>query len=339
MNAQPHVFNETILAAYLEKHISGFKGPLTAEKFSGGQSNPTFLISAASGQYVLRRKPLGQLLKSAHAVDREFKVINALQHTSVPVARAFHLCEDDSVIGSMFYVMSYEQGRIFWDPALPTLSITERGLMFDELIGVMAGMHSVDINGLGLADFGQRGNFFGRQVDRWIKQYHAAETETIPAMDQLIRWLPDNLPKDDGQVSLIHGDYRLDNLMFHPSKPQGLALLDWELSTLGHPLADLSYFCMCHRLPPQAPIPGLAGLDRAALGLPDEQAIIDRYCQLRGLSGVEGWNVLLAFNFFRLAGIAQGVYKRGLAGNASNGKALEVGRQAKLLAQMASELL
>ncbi len=309
------------------------------EKFAGGQSNPTYLLTAASGRYVLRRKPPGQLLKSAHAVDREFRVLRALATTDVPVAHAYHLCTDESVIGAMFYLMSYEDGRIFWDPALPGLARDHRGPVFDEIVRVLAGLHEVDTGAAGLGDYGRPGNYFERQLSRWIKQYRASETATIEAMEILIRWLPGHLPADDGQVSLIHGDYRIDNLIFHPSRPRIVAVLDWELSTLGHPLADLAYFCMCLRLPASGYIAGLGDANGKRLGIPDETQIIERYCELRSLGGIDNWHFYLAFSFFRLAAICQGVLKRALDGNASSARATEIGGLAGPLARQGSELI
>lgn len=327
------------LTEYLSTHIAGFAGPLTAEKFPGGQSNPTFLLSTPTAKYVLRRQPPGELLKGAHAVDREFRVISALKNTAVPVAHAYHLCEDRDVIGSMFYVMSFEAGRIFWNPALPELAAAERAPLFYELIRVMAALHNVDVTQVGLQDYGHPGNYFARQVGMWTKQYRAAETDTLPAMEKLLAWLPEHLPPEDGQVSLTHGDYRLDNLIFHPSEARIIAVLDWELSTLGHPLADLAYFCMCLRLPATGRISGLAHQDRAALGIPTEAELVAQYCSLRGLDKIEHWPFYLAFSFFRLAAIVQGVYKRALGGNASNENALQVGKMAGLLAQLAIDVI
>jgi len=327
------------LGLYLEATIEGFTGLDSAKKFEGGQSNPTFLLSAASGQYVLRRQPPGKLLKSAHAVDREYRVISALRNTKVPVARADHLCEDRNVIGSMFYVMSFEQGRIFWNPALPELNNLQRTKIFDEMNRVLCTLHDVDIFSVGLGDYGRPGNYFERQIDRWTKQYKASETDPIIAMDRLIAWLPANIPADDGKVSLIHGDYRLDNIIFHSTGTNALALLDWELSTLGHPYADLAYQCMQLRLGPDAVIAGLGGLDRAALGIPTEADYVAQYCERRGLDGIPDWDFYLAFSFFRFAAILQGVLKRAIEGNASSQKAFDYGALAPTLAEMAVELL
>lgn len=327
------------LGAYLETTVPGFRGPVALEKFSGGQSNPTYRVRAASGNYVLRRKPDGVLLKSAHAIDREFRVMQALKGSDVPVAEAYHLCEDASVIGSDFYLMSYVEGRVLWDPALPEIARDQRAAYYDEMNRVMAALHSIDVNAVGLGDYGRAGNYFERQIGRWTQQYQATETETIQAMNRLIDWLPNELPADDGRVSLVHGDYRLDNLMLHPTEPRILAVVDWELSTLGHPLADLAYQCMQWRMPHDGLLRGLGGLDRVALGLPTEVAYVDAYCARMSLDGIENWNFYLAFSFFRLAAIAQGVRKRALEGNASSAQALEMGGLARPLAEMAIALI
>lgn len=332
-------FDVDALTRYLSSHVPGFQGPMSVEKFAGGQSNPTFLLEAQSGRYVLRRQPPGELLKSAHAVDREFRVLSALGNTRVPVARALHLCEGREVIGSLFYVVSYEEGEIYWDPSLPALPVGERGAMYDALIGTMAALHAVDVDAVGLADYGRVGNYFSRQVEVWTRQYRAAQTDHLAAMEALIDWLPAHCPAGAGRPSLVHGDFRIDNLIFHRGAPQVRAVLDWELSTLGDPLADLAYFCMCLRLPPKGHIGGLAGLDRAALGVPDETAIVERYCSLRGIGRIEQWDFYLAFSFFRLAAIAQGVKKRALGGNASNEKARQVGEMAGALAKMGVDVI
>ena len=279
------------------------------------------------------------MLKSAHAVDREFRVISALANTAVPVAKAYHLCEDDSVIGSMFYIMGFVDGRIFWDPALPDIKNEDRTTIYDQMNRVLAALHSVDIDAVRLSDFGKPGNYFERQVSRWTKQYLAAETETIEPMDALIHWLPEHMPDDDGQVALVHGDYRLDNMIFHPTEPRILAIVDWELATLGHPFADLAYQCMQWRLPNAGISKGLAGMDRQALGIPSEAEYVERYCQRTGRDGVPDWTFCLAFSFFRLAAIVQGVRKRALDGNASSVRATEIGRMARPLAEAAIELI
>ncbi len=326
--------DEQTLAKYLEEHVPEFKGPLTAKKFAGGQSNPTFQIDAQSGRYVLRRKPPGKLLPSAHAVDREFMAMSALADSEVPVARAIHLCEDDSVIGSMFYLMEFIDGRIFWNAALPEVDKEERTAIYEEMNRVLAAMHRVDINQVGLQNFGKPGNFYERQIGRWSKQYRAAQTGDEPAMEALIEWLPKNIPADDGLISLAHGDFRLDNMIFHPSEPKILAVVDWELSTLGHPFADLAYQCMQWYFPAVGLIPGLAGVKRDDLGIPTEEEYVASYCERMGLAEIPNWNFYLAFSFFRLASICQGVKKRSLDGNASNKKADSVALMIAPLAAM-----
>ncbi|MFZ2754812.1 MAG: phosphotransferase family protein [Lysobacteraceae bacterium] len=327
------------LAAYLEAHVDGFRGPLTATKFKGGQSNPTYRIDAASGTYVLRRKPPGPLLPSAHAVDREFRVLQALHGTSVPVAKPLHLCRDESVIGSMFYLMSFVDGRIFWDPSLPDMAAADRADIYLGIIDAMAALHTVDPAAVGLGDYGKPGNYFERQIKRWSEQYRASETRPIAAMDALIDALPARCPADDGVVALAHGDFRIDNLMLHPDEPRVIAIVDWELSTLGHPLADLGYFCMALRLPRNPALPGLAGLDRATLGIPEEAALLTRYSQLTGRPIPADWPFVLAFSFFRLAAIAQGVAKRAEQGNASSEQAVQAGRMVEMLASLGLEAL
>ncbi len=332
-------FDCTQLAAHLEQQIEGFHGPLRAEKFAGGQSNPTFLLRAQSGRYVLRRKPPGELLPSAHAVDREFRVMSALAASDVPVANSYYLCDDPAIIGSMFYVMEYIDGRVFWDPALPQLSTAERSAVYSEMNRVLAALHSVDVEAVGLADYGKPGNYFQRQLDRWSRQYRASETETIADMEALMPWLQAHMPADDGRVSLVHGDFRLDNMMFHPQQPQVLALVDWELSTLGHPFADLAYQCMQLRMPHEGVMPGLGGVERSPLGIPSEQQYVEQYCQRMQLAGIDHWHFYLAFSFFRFAAILQGVKKRALEGNASSDKALQMGAMVGPLAAMAAALL
>ncbi|WP_373078384.1 phosphotransferase [Zhongshania sp.] len=328
-----------VLSDYLTENIAGFRGPITAEKFAGGQSNPTYLIDAVSGKYVLRRKPPGELLKSAHAVDREFRVMKALAQSDVPVPTMRLLCDDDSVIGSMFYVMDYIDGRIFWDAGLPEQSPTERGAIYDAMNRVLANLHNIDVDRVGLSDYGRPGNYFERQLSRWTSQYRASETEAMPAMEKLIVWLNENLPPDDGLVCINHGDFRLDNMMFDNDTPTVLALLDWELSTLGHPYADLAYQCMQLRIPSDAAIPGLGGIDRTALGIPSEQDYVRRYCERRGIEGIDHWVFYLAFAFFRLSAILQGVYKRALDGNASSQKAMDYGALAAPLAELGVALI
>jgi aminoglycoside phosphotransferase (APT) family kinase protein len=325
---------DAALAEYLEDRIPGFRGPLTSAKFKGGQSNPTYLLEAASGRYVLRRKPPGKLLGSAHAIDREFRVLQSLAGSAVPVAEPLHLCADETVIGSMFYIMAYVDGRIFWDPSLPELSPENRSAVYDTLLRTLAAIHAVDIDAAGLADYGKPGNYFARQLDRWSRQYRDSETRSIPAMDALIANLPERCPEDDGTVRLVHGDFRIDNLMFTPDGDTVLAVVDWELSTLGHPLADLGYFCMALRLPRNPALPGLAGLNRAALGIPDEAQMLQRYAELTGRAIPGDWAFFLAFSFFRLACIAQGVAKRAQQGNASSDQAVQAGQMVQMLAEL-----
>jgi aminoglycoside phosphotransferase (APT) family kinase protein len=328
------------LDPYLAEHIPGYSGPLEAEKFAGGQSNPTFLLKAAERRFVLRRKPAGELLKSAHAVDREYRVISALRDTPVPVPQTFVLCEDESVIGSMFFVMEYVEGRILWDPALAEVADNaERGAMYDAMNQTLAALHNVDIDAVGLADFGRPGNYFERQLARWTKQYRASETEQIPDMERLMAWLAEHMPEDDGRVSLVHGDYRLDNMIFHPTEPRVVAVLDWELSTLGNPLADLANQCMAWMLPREAGIKGLAGLDRRAHGIPTDEEYIARYCERTGRDGIPNWNFYLVFSLFRLAAILQGIVKRAQIGTASSSEADSRGQLVKPLARMAVELI
>ena len=324
------------LERYLSEKLPGFRGPMTLDKFSDGQSNPTYLLRAASGDYVLRRQPFGELLKSAHAVDREYRVLVALANTGVPVARAYLLCEDKSVIGSMFYIMSYEVGRIFWDSTLPKIPETERRQYYDAIIDTLAALHNLDPASVGLGDYGRPGNYFARQISTWTKQYRASETETVEPVEELIDWLPKNCPADDGESKLVHGDFRIDNLIFEPDQPRVRAILDWELSTLGHPLADLAYFCMNLRLPTPK---GLSDCDRAALRLPEEEEIVARYCQARGIGEIRQWHFYIAFAFFRLTAIVQGVKRRMLGGNASSAYADQVGALVRPLAEMAVALI
>ncbi len=310
--------NAEVVERYLASHIPGFRGPVVLEKTPTGQSNPTFILTAGSGRYVLRRKPPGQLLKSAHAVDREFRVQKALAGTDVPVARMHHLCEDESVIGTIFYVMECVDGEVHFDPRLPDKDNATRAAMFDDMNRALAALHDVDIGAVGLSDFGRPGSYFERQVSRWSKQYRASETGVIADMDALIAWLEANMPADDGITTLVHGDYRIDNMIYARAEPRVLAVLDWELSTLGHPYSDLAYQCMQWRMPVGEEGRGFGETNRSALGIPTEEEYVARYCERRGLTSIPIFDFCVAFSFFRMAAIVQGVKKRGLDGNASN---------------------
>ncbi|TMJ77965.1 MAG: phosphotransferase family protein [Alphaproteobacteria bacterium] len=319
------------LARYLEARLPGFRGPITAEKTPSGQSNPTFILGSPSGKYVLRKKPPGQLLKSAHAVDREYRVMKGLENTDVPVPRMLLLCEDDSVIGTAFFVMEFVDGTVFWNPALPELTKAQRANVYDEQNRALAALHSVDPAKVGLADFGKAGSYFARQRDRWTKQYRASETEHLGDMERLIAWLEKNEPP---------GDYRLDNMIFAHDASRLLAVIDWELSTLGHPFSDLAYQCMQWRLPNRDAMRGLADVDRKSLGIPTEAEYIAKYCQRMSIPEIPHWKFCLAFSFFRLAAIVQGVKKRGLEGNASNPeKALKSGEMVPVLAKMGAAVI
>ena len=309
------------LEPWLRANVPGFDGQLSAEKFPGGQSNPTFKLTAGEHEYVLRRKPPGELLASAHAVDREYRVLDALRDTDVPVPNAVVLCGNDDIIGSMFYVMEHLEGRIFWDPAVPEVDIAERTAIYDEMNRVLAALHSVSVDEVGLSDYGKPGNYYARQIGRWTKQYRASETETVADMEALMEWLPNHIPESEETVALVHGDYRLDNMIFHPTEPRIIGILDWELSTLGDPLADLAYQLMAWQFPREGGIAGLAGLDRAELGLPSDEDYIATYCQRTGRSGIDNWPFYMAFCFFRIAAILQGIKKRAQIGTASSAEA------------------
>jgi aminoglycoside phosphotransferase (APT) family kinase protein len=329
-----HSFDTQRLNAWMQAHIAGFSGPIEVQQFAGGQSNPTFLVQSASGRYVLRRKPPGKLLPSAHAVDREFRVLAALKDTAVPVAHVHALCEDPDVIGGMFYVMDYVEGRIFWDALLPEVAVPERRAVFGEMVRVLAALHSIDYAAVGLGDYGKPGHYVERQVSRWTQQYRASETEKLEPMERLIEWLPKHIPADE-QTSIVHGDFRLDNTIFHPTEPRILAVLDWELSTLGHPLVDFAYYCLRFHLP-VAEFRGLGGVDPVSHSLPTEAESVAQYCRLRGIPPVppKDWAYYQAFCMFRLVGILQGVLARALQGNASSATALQAGRRARPLAEL-----
>ncbi|MEX1147627.1 MAG: phosphotransferase family protein [Sphingomonadales bacterium] len=328
-----HHFDVAALDAYMKAHVPGFEGPLAVEQFRGGQSNPTYKLTTPGKIYVLRRKPPGQLLKSAHAVDREYRVVSALQDTDVPVARTHALCEDDSVIGTAFYIMDFVDGRIFWEPAMPGSNPTERAAVYDAMNDSLARLHKVDHEAVGLGDYGKTGGYIARQVARWSKQYEASKTEDIPAMDRLIEWLPDNIP-DDEETTIVHGDYRIDNLIIDAHTPKVLAILDWELSTLGHPLADIAYATMLWRLPEDL-FNGLKGRDLKALGIPAEEDYVAAYCERTGRSHIANWDFYLIYNIFRLSAIMQGIMGRVVAGTAASDHARSYGRMAKPLAEVA----
>lgn len=330
-----HSFDRNALESYLSAHVPGFGRLDGIEKFSDGQSNPTYRLTSGSKNFVLRAKPPGTLLKSAHAVDREFRVMQALSDSAVPVPKVLHLSGESSPMGPQFMVMEMVPGRIFWDPALPELQKTERAAVYDAMNETLAALHSIAPADVGLADFGRPGNYFERQVARWSKQYAAAATDPLPDADWLIGWLPDHMVADDGSSSIVHGDYRIDNIIFHADAPQVRAVLDWELSTLGHPLADLAYQCMHWRLPHEGHFRGLGGLDRTALGLPDEDTYVAAYCARRGIERPENWAFYVVFSFFRFLAILQGVYRRGLDGNAANPK--DTGRLRDIITQLAQD--
>ena len=342
--AESHRFDVDALTAYLRERLPGFAGPIAVEQFKGGQSNPTFKLVTPSGAWVMRSKPgpVAKLLRSAHAIEREFRVMSALKQHGIPVATMFLLCDDESLIGRAFYVMEFVAGRVLWDQSLPSLSNAERAAVYDEMNRVIAALHSVDVAAAGLADFGKPGNYFERQIGRWSKQYQASITDPNEAMERLIEWLPAHMPasaRDESQASVVHGDYRLDNLIFHPTEPRILAVLDWELSTIGHPLADFSYHCMAWHIPPGV-FRGIGGLDHAALGIPLEADYIRRYAERtgRGSAAVDAlradWNFYLAYNLFRMAAILQGIAKRVEDGTAASAHAQQSGAGAKPLAEL-----
>jgi aminoglycoside phosphotransferase (APT) family kinase protein len=330
-----HRFNIGPLEDYLREHVDGFAGPLTVKQFRGGQSNPTYLLEAASGRYVMRRKPPGKLLKSAHAVDREFRVISALHKTGFPVPRPYVLCEDESVVGTVFFIMDFVEGRIFWELDLPASDRDERQAIYDNVNQTIADLHNFDYESIGLADYGKPGNYFSRQISRWSKQYKASEIDPITNMDRLIAWLPGNIPEDDS-TSIVHGDFRLDNMIVHPTEPRIIAVLDWELSTIGHPLGDFTYHLMSWQMPEIGiGSAGLLGKDLAALGIPGEQEYVDRYCRRTGRhDGIRDRDFYSAFNFFRIAAILQGIAGRVRDGTASSAHAAKSAKVVPALAEM-----
>ena len=332
---EAHRFDEAALRAYLERHQQGFRGPLSIRQFEGGQSNPTYLLIAASGRYVLRKQPPGELLPSAHQVDREYRVMDALANSPVPVPKMRCLCMDRDVIGATFYVMDYVEGRMFSDAMLPGVTSTERRAIYSDLARVLAELHRVDPQAVGLGDFGRSGNYFARQISRWSRQYEASATEHVEAMTRLMRWLPENVPESE-HVSIVHGDYRIGNCLIDSSEPRIAAVLDWELSTLGDPLADLGYVCQIYCI--KGVSIGVGGADLARLGIPDQTAFVADYRRHGGSASVDHLQFSIIYNLFRLAGICQGVYKRGLDGNASSEQALTFKDLARMYADIAWNL-
>lgn len=344
-----HAFDTDALTAWLEQNLDGFRGPLSVEMFKGGQSNPTYKLVTPQRNYVMRAKPgpVAKLLPSAHAIEREYAVMSGLQGTGVPVPRMYALCEDESVIGRAFYVMEFMEGRVLWDQALPGLTPAQRGEIYDEMNRVISALHTVKFAERGLAGYGKPGNYFERQIGRWSKQYKASAdgagpmSQPIPEMEKLVEWLPAHIPpaaRDESKVSIVHGDYRLDNLMFDAGAPRIIAVLDWELSTLGHPLADFSYHCMAWHIP-HGSFRGIGGLDHAGLGIPSEDEYMRRYCDRTGLATVADlkadWNFYMAYNMFRIAAILQGIAKRVEAGTASSAQAVASGKTARPMAELA----
>jgi aminoglycoside phosphotransferase (APT) family kinase protein len=332
-----HELDRGALENYLAGALADFHGPLEIRQFEGGQSNPTYFLRTPSRDYVLRKKPPGQLLASAHAVEREHRVISALASTAIPVPPALLKCDDASLVGTPFFIMGCVDGRVFRQPHLPGVSASDRAAMYVDMAGVLARLHGVDAAAIGLADYGKPGNYYARQIGRWGQQYVAAKTEQIDSMDRLMEWLPAHIPAGD-EVAIVHGDYRIENLIFHPAEPRIVAIVDWELSTLGHPLADLAYNCLTYHLPSEAlGLIDAADSDRA--GMPDEAEYVAMYCERAGRRGIPQWNFYLAFSMFRLASILQGVYARGLQGNAASSYALQRGKAARVIADIAWRLV
>ncbi len=327
-------FDIAALDAWLSANVAGYSGPLTVEQFKGGQSNPTFKLITPGRHYVMRSKPApaAKLLPSAHAIEREYQVMTALAKADMPVAKTYALCGDESVIGRAFFIMEMVEGRVLWNPALPGMTREQRAAIFDEMNRVIARLHQVDYAAIGLAEYGKAGNYFERQIGRWTKQYRASETEKIDAMDRLIDWLPQHIPPGE-ETSIVHGDYRLDNLIFHPTEPRVLAILDWELSTLGHPLADFAYHCMAWHVGPNE-FRGIAGLDLVDLGIPSFDAYVAKYCARTGRTHIDNFDYYLAYNLFRMAGILQGIMKRVVDGTAASAQAEAMGRAARPLAEL-----
>jgi aminoglycoside phosphotransferase (APT) family kinase protein len=338
VGAMRTVFDVGALESWLGAHIEGWRGPVTVEQFKGGQSNPTYRLTTPAGRYVLRRKPAGPVLKGAHDVLREARVQQALAGSDVPIARIHAVCEDESIIGSPFYIMDMVEGRVFWDASLASLPMDQRAACYDETNRVIAALHKVDYGAAGLADYGRPGNYFARQIKRWSEQYLADELAGRDAiMDELVAWLPGAIPDGD-ETSIVHGDFRIDNAIFHPTEPRILAVLDWELSTLGHPLADFAYHAMVYSMPPDI-VAGLGGADPVALGLPTLEDYIAAYCRRTGRTGIDNWNFYLAFNYFRLAAIFHGIKGRVLRGTASNAQAAQRASAFPKLAQLAHSFI
>jgi aminoglycoside phosphotransferase (APT) family kinase protein len=328
---EAHRFDVARLEAWMEREVEGFAGPLAVEQFKGGQSNPTYRLTTPGRSYVLRRKPPGKLLPGAHAVDREYRVISALAGQGFPVARAYGLCLDEEVIGTAFYVMEMVEGRVFWEPGFPDVPRAERPAYFDAMNATIARLHAIDPEAAGLGDYGKPGNYFARQIARWSQQYLAdAEAGRVTAMDRLAEWLPLNIPADEPQSRIIHGDFRCDNMIFHPTEAKVLAVLDWELSTLGHPLADFSYHLMMYRMPD-----ALGGADLAALNIPSEEEYVAAYCRRTGRDGIADLDFYMAFNLFRLAGIVHGIKGRIVRGTAASAHAAEMAKRLEPLADLA----
>jgi aminoglycoside phosphotransferase (APT) family kinase protein len=326
------------LTRWMEAHVEDFAGPIAIAQFKGGQSNPTYRLTTPGRSYVLRRKPPGELLKGAHAVEREAKVMTGLGKAGFPVPRVFGVCTDEDVIGTWFFVMDMVEGRIFWDARLPDVSDADRPAYFDAMNATMAALHGVDYEAVGLGDYGKPGNYFARQIGRWSKQYLAdEEAGRDPNMDRLVAWLPENIPDGD-ETSVVHGDFRCDNMIFHPTEPRVLAVLDWELSTLGHPLADFAYHAMMYRMPPDI-VAGLQGADLAALNIPSEDDYVAAYCRRMGRDGIPNWDFYIAFNFFRLAAIFHGIKGRVIRGTAANAQARERAKDFPRLAALAAEAM
>jgi aminoglycoside phosphotransferase (APT) family kinase protein len=328
---ETHRFDVDALERYLVQRIPGFRGPVTVSQFQGGQSNPTYRLSAADHEYVLRRKPPGKLLPSAHAVDREYRILTALGRTDVPVPKTWLLCDDPGVIGTIFYVMDWVPGRIMVDPLLPGCTPAERTTIYESMSDVLSRLHGQDWKALGLSDFGKPGSYFTRQIHRWTQQYRASETERIESMERLMAWLPEHIPTGD-ETTVVHGDFRLGNVIMHPTEPRVLAVLDWELATLGHPLADLAYNAMPYHLRPDI-LGGVLGEDLRALGIPSEEEYLAAYCRRTGRSGIPDWSFYVAFSMFRLAAIAQGIMGRVIAGTANDAGARSRGERARPMAE------